>query len=240
VTGYVTNYPGPNGPIGDDPLLMVARQAIISPFLCPSDNGPRFNEEYAGSSYGFERGNYRGCVASGDMYGNSTDTSNTDPGPWGKGMFSVVPNQTVDPNKSPQTRGVRIQDVPDGTSNTLFISEGMVATIGGMTWGGPMGEEIYGNMGGAFFSATLTPNSSAPDRPIGPCPQDQGDTIYKAPCLSLGANAWWTPSALGAYAAARSYHTSPLVPDISRSHPVTGKDRLPAAASKRVITSWTT
>jgi prepilin-type N-terminal cleavage/methylation domain-containing protein/prepilin-type processing-associated H-X9-DG protein len=206
-TGYVTNYPGPNGPIGNDPQLQTARQAVISPFLCPSDNGPRFNEEYSGSSYGFERGNYRGCVGTGDMYGNSTDSSNKDPGPWGKGIFSVDPKQTVDPNKNPQTHGIRIQDITDGASNTLFISEGVVATVGGMVWGGPMGEEIYGNMGGSLFSATLTPNSSAPDRPIGPCPQDQGDALYKAPCQSLGANAWWTPSGLRAHAAARSYHT---------------------------------
>jgi prepilin-type processing-associated H-X9-DG protein len=30
---------------------------------------------------------------------------------------------------------------------------------------------------------------------------------YKAPCLSLGGNAWWTPSGAKAHAAARSYHT---------------------------------
>jgi hypothetical protein len=62
-------------------------------------------------------------------------------------------------------------------------------------------------MGGGLFSASLTPNSSAADRPIGPCPQDQGDTQYLAPCLSLGGNAWWTPSGLGAFAGARSKHT---------------------------------
>ena len=75
-------------------------------------------------------------------------------------------------------------------------------------WGGVMGEILYGNMGGGLFSASLTPNTSSPDRPIGPCPQDQGDTVYNAPCLSLGGNAWWTPSAQGAYAGARSHHTS--------------------------------
>jgi prepilin-type N-terminal cleavage/methylation domain-containing protein/prepilin-type processing-associated H-X9-DG protein len=203
-TPYVENYPGSNGPIGGEARLQTARQAIISVYLCPSDPGPRFNEQYAGSDYGFERGNYRGCVGSGDMYGNAVDTTN---GPWGKGVFSVKLKQTVDPGKSPQTTGVRFADIPDGSANTLLISEGVVATIGGMTWGGPMGEEIYGNMGGALYSGALTPNSSAPDRPIGPCPQDQGDSLYKAPCLSLGGNAWWTPSALKAYAGARSYHT---------------------------------
>jgi prepilin-type N-terminal cleavage/methylation domain-containing protein/prepilin-type processing-associated H-X9-DG protein len=200
-TGLVQSYPGPNGPIGDDARLKVARQAIIPPYLCPSDPGPRFNEEYT-AEYGFERGNYRGCVGSGDMYGNATDSTN---GPWGKGIFSVVAKQTVDPGKSPQLRPVRFADIPDGTSNTLLLSEGVVATIT-TAWGGPMGETIYGNMGGSLFSATLTPNSSSPDRPIGPCPKDNGDTLYRAPCLSLGGNAWWTPSAAKAHAAARSYH----------------------------------
>jgi prepilin-type N-terminal cleavage/methylation domain-containing protein len=137
LTGFVQNYPGPNGPIGDDARLKVARQAIIPPYLCPSDPGPRFNEEYT-NEYGFERGNYRGCVGSGDMYGNATDSTN---GPWGKGIFSVVAKQTVDPGKSPQLRPVRFADIPDGTSNTLLVSEGVVATIT-TAWGGPMGETI--------------------------------------------------------------------------------------------------
>jgi prepilin-type N-terminal cleavage/methylation domain-containing protein/prepilin-type processing-associated H-X9-DG protein len=200
-TGYVENYPGPNGPIGDDPKLREARQAIIPPYLCPSDPGPRLNEEYS-TPFGFERGNYSGCVGSGDMYGNAVDSTS---GPWGKGIFGVQPKQTVDPGKGPQTRGVRIADIPDGASNTLLFSENVVATVG-TAWGGPIGETIYGNMGGALFSAALTPNSSAPDRPIGPCPKDQGDSLYKPPCQSLGGNAWWTPSGLKAYAGARSYH----------------------------------
>jgi prepilin-type N-terminal cleavage/methylation domain-containing protein/prepilin-type processing-associated H-X9-DG protein len=200
-TGYKTSYPGPNGPIGDDAKLRQARHAVIPTYLCPSDPGPRANEQNT-NEYGFVRGNYRGCVGSGDMYGNATDTTN---GPWGKGMFSVDPMQTIDPNKSPQTHGVRIIEVKDGTSNTLFLSEGVVATIT-TAWGGPIGETIYGNMGGALFSAAVTPNSTAPDRVIGPCPKDQGDVLYKAPCSSLGGNAWWTPSGLKAYAAARSYH----------------------------------
>src|SRR5262249_36971110 len=95
--------------------------------------------------------------------------------------------------------------ISDGTSNTLLLSEGVVATIT-TAWGGPMGETIYGNMGGSMYSGTLTPNSTSPDRPIGPCPKDNGDTLYKAPCLSLGGNAWWTPSAAKAQVAARSYH----------------------------------
>jgi prepilin-type N-terminal cleavage/methylation domain-containing protein/prepilin-type processing-associated H-X9-DG protein len=201
-TGLVQSYPGPNGPIGDDPKLREARQATIPPFLCPSDPGQRLNETTT-APYGFIRGNYRGCVGSGDMYGNATDSTT---GPWGKGIFSVTPGQTVDPGKGPHLRPVRFADISDGSSNTLLLSEGLVATVF-PGWGGPLGESIYGNMGGSMFSATLTPNSTAPDRPIGPCPKDNGDSVYKAPCLSLGGNAWWTPSAAKAHAAARSYHS---------------------------------
>src|SRR5262249_12089923 len=70
-TGYVPSYPGPNGPIGNDPQLKEARHATIPVFLCPSDNGPMGNELNT-TQYGFIRGNYRGCVGSGDMYGNAT------------------------------------------------------------------------------------------------------------------------------------------------------------------------
>jgi prepilin-type processing-associated H-X9-DG protein len=136
------------------------------------------------------------------MYGNATDRTT---GPWGPGLFSVEPGQSVDPGAGVRTHGIRIADVKDGTSNTLFFSEGLVPTVSG--WGGPLGEEIYGNMGGTLFTASLTPNSTVPDRPIGPCPQNQGDSSYKEPCLSLGGNAWWTPSARGAHVAARSRHS---------------------------------
>jgi prepilin-type processing-associated H-X9-DG protein len=200
-TGYVQSYPGPNGPIGDDAQLREARTASIQTFFCPMDTGQRGNELTTGP-YGFIRGNYRGCVGSGDMYGQATDATS---GPWGVGMFSVKHGQSFDPGASVATNGVRIEEATDGLSNTLLLSEGLVATVA-PGWGGPIGEAIYGNMGGALFSASLTPNSTAQDRVIGPCPQNQGDSDYKEPCLSLGGNAWWTPSAAGAHAAARSHH----------------------------------
>ncbi len=96
----------------------------------------------------------------------------------------------------------------DGTSNTALVSEGIAPNVSG--WGGPIGSWVYGNMGGGLYSHTLTPNSTSPDRPIGPCPQNQGDGTYKAPCLSLGGNAWWTRSAVGAHTTARSLHTGGL------------------------------
>ncbi len=205
-TGFVTNYPGPSGPIGADPNLQSARQANIPVFYCPSDNSPAGNELYT-TAYGFLRGNYRGCVGSGDMYGAATDSSS---GPWGSGIFGVRSGQSIDKGAGVPTLGTTFAQVRDGTSQTLLISEGLVPQIS-TAWGGPLGEEIYGNMGGALFSASLTPNSTSPDRPIGPCPADQGDFAYTPPCLSLGGNAWWTPSGQGAYAGARSNHPGGVV-----------------------------
>src|SRR5947209_6173492 len=196
-TGYVTNYPGPNGPIGDDVQLRNSRTSIIPVYYCPSDNAPVGNEMNTGP-YGFIRGNYRGCTGTGDMYGKPDGTSG---GSNGIGLFGVIPGQSVDSGGGVKTAGPKLEAVADGTANTILLSEGLVSNVGPTSgWGGIMGEIIYGNMGGGLFSASLTPNSSAADRPIGPCPHDQGDTAYIAPCLSLGGNAWWTPSGLGAYA----------------------------------------
>lgn len=203
-TGYVQSYPGPNGPIGNDAKLREARHTVLSFMLCPSDTGPNLNE-IGTLPYGFVRGNYRGNAGSGDMYG-SQPTGFTG-GPWGLGPFGVVANQSIDPVPTAgfvAASPVRMSALLDGTSNTAFISEGITPRVAG--WGGPIGSWLYGNMGGGLYSHTLTPNSTSPDRPIGPCPQNQGDAGYRHPCLSLGGNAWWTRSGVGAHAAARSNH----------------------------------
>jgi prepilin-type processing-associated H-X9-DG protein len=140
------------------------------------------------------------------MYGGVPNQF-TNATPWYKGVFAVNAGQSVDTTQSwatGQPVQVRIGEITDGLSNTLMFSEGVVPDVPG--WGGPIGSHIYGNMGGALFTATLTPNSTAPDRIVGPCPRQQGDTRYRPPCGSITGNAWWTPSAAGAHAAARSFH----------------------------------
>jgi prepilin-type N-terminal cleavage/methylation domain-containing protein/prepilin-type processing-associated H-X9-DG protein len=214
--GYLTldqpawqqSYPGSNGPISNNPIQRQSRHTVIKIFLCPADIGPNLNE-IGTEWYGMVRGNYRGCTGSGDMYGTATDSSG---GPWGVGVFGVVPFQTTDPagiifnTRGPKTAGVTLSAITDGTTNTVLLSESLSPeTSAG--WGGPIGSILYGNMGGGLFTTTIGPNTSAPDRPIGPCPQNQGIGSYQAPCLSLGGNAWWTRSAVGAYVGARSKHT---------------------------------
>jgi prepilin-type N-terminal cleavage/methylation domain-containing protein/prepilin-type processing-associated H-X9-DG protein len=205
---WQASYPGPNGPIGDNAQQRQSRHTVIPTFLCPSDTGPNTNE-FGTGAYGMVRGNYRACTGSGDMYGSATDTSG---GPWGVGVFGVVPFQTTDPARKifdrtgPPTAGVPIVGIADGTSNTVLLSEALSPqTSSG--WGGPIGSILYGNMGGGLFTTTIAPNSSSPDRPIGPCPRNQGITSYMAPCVSLGGNAWWTQSAIGAHVGARSQHS---------------------------------
>jgi prepilin-type N-terminal cleavage/methylation domain-containing protein len=200
LTGFTTAYPGANGPIGDDIRLRTARQTRIPIYLCPSDMRQPENE-LSTAAYGFIRGNYRGCVGPGDMYGTATDAS---AGPWGRGLFGVAPNQSFDYGGRTSTLSMKTRDCLDGLSHTLFFSEGLMANV--TWWGGVMGEIHYGNMGGSLFSATLTPNSTAPDRILGPCPQDVSDSRYRASCLSLGGVSWWTRAGESAHAAARSNH----------------------------------
>jgi prepilin-type N-terminal cleavage/methylation domain-containing protein/prepilin-type processing-associated H-X9-DG protein len=203
-TGYVPSWPSPLGPAGNIDSLNTSRLAVISTFLCPSDIGPLVNEANNPGEQ-FIRGNYRGCTGSGDMYAAATDMT---AGPWGEGVFVVAPGQSSDPGARLPTQYCSIVSVRDGASNTLLLSEGIVSRVGPNSgWGGVMGEEIYGNMGGALFSASLTPNSTSADQPYGPCPQDAGDTSYPAACKSLGQRISWEPSSSGSLAAARSMHS---------------------------------
>jgi prepilin-type N-terminal cleavage/methylation domain-containing protein/prepilin-type processing-associated H-X9-DG protein len=195
------NAPNPAKGPGNNTSLKGARTTVIQMFLCPSDQGPIVNEP-GSDAFAFLRTNYRGCAGSGDMYGNATDSTS---GPWGLGVFGVVSGQRIDPGYVPTTRGVTLSGgMPDGTSNTLMLSEGVIPGNTGTSWGGPLGGAVYGNMGGALFTTSLTPNSSAADLLIGPCPPT---SAYKLPCTSIGGNDGAGPSAAGATAAARSRHS---------------------------------
>ena len=207
-------------PGGDsNPNKRTARHTQIVSWYCPSDQTPAPNE-MGTPNWGFWRGNYRACVGSGDLYGNCVISR--DPGPWGPGAMNVKPQQgatTFNPFRGePAFSGQKPEEVPlrkilDGTSNTMFISEGIVPLNTGEAWGGPFGENIYGNMGGSLWSAATTPNSGEPDRVWGPCPQNLGvpDLTYRAPCLSLGGNSAGNSTSQNTYATARSYHPSGVV-----------------------------
>ena len=200
--GYVIapGLPSPLGPGGDDSRMRAARHTNIPVFYCPSDRTPSENETQTLTA-GFLRGNYSGCVGSGDMYGTTVDASQ---GPWGIGCFGVSRDQSFDLGTVNQCTVSRIVD---GTSKTILLSETIAANVPIPAWGGPMGEIIYGNMGGALFSAAYQPNSDVADFIYGLCPARAGDQSYRGPCVDT-PNIHWSPSALGAYASARSRHIS--------------------------------
>lgn len=192
------------GDPGADDRLQRARTATMPMSMCPSHPN-RIIDEFSQPFWRRMRGNYVGCVGPGDMYGKQIDTSG---GPWGPGAFEVIVGQGYQQEKAPRPAQVRIGDILDGTTQTMQYSEVMHSTISdGSTWGGAFGDRGAGNMGASLFSAYNTPNSAMVDRPYGPCPQDQGDMIYRAPCLSLGKQSYFTNGdSARAHAAARSRH----------------------------------
>jgi prepilin-type N-terminal cleavage/methylation domain-containing protein/prepilin-type processing-associated H-X9-DG protein len=213
--------PGSNGPVGDDERLRKARHTQISVFYCPSDATPIPNE-IGTTAFGLYRANYRGCVGAGTMYGgrpaapsgNSLTPEhlaavNADSNAF-IGAFGVKvagPSQGknyADPLVPPN----RLSKFTDGTSETLLLSECISPTA--RDWGGPIASTIYGNMGGGLFSAAEVPNTSVPDRIIGPCPQYDlvpPDLDYIEPCSSIGGHPGaGNPGGSGATSFARSHH----------------------------------
>ena len=199
--GYVNSWPSPVGPVGNAPELQAARSAVITIFHCPSDFSPAIDQS-ADVERASVRGNYRGCVGSGDMYGQAIGVG--DPGPWGTGAFAVNPNQTFD---APITQfRTKMSSFQDGTSNTIVLSEGLVPQE--TDWGGPIGGIIYGDMGGALYSHNLTPNSNSPDEVYGECPSNG----YTEPCVVLGPLTEFTFANSGfSHVAARSLHPGGVV-----------------------------
>lgn len=189
------------GPMGDDARRRQARHTPIELFCCPSDKAPQPNELYD-PGWGFMRSTYRGCTGAGDLYGNRIFAVD---GPvpiaaW-KGVFGL--NKYTGNRAQEKTQATNLREISDGTSNTLMFSEGLVPET--PDWGGAIGETIYGNMGGALFSAYETPNSAAPDQIAGHCP-GQLDSSYTAPCNSIVAHGGASGGGDRVHAAARSLH----------------------------------
>jgi prepilin-type N-terminal cleavage/methylation domain-containing protein len=178
-----TDWPGAQGfgnGATEEAQFQVARNTPITVFICPSDRKPVLNE--AGSrKYSRQRGNYRGCAGSGDLYG-ALPAGGTGYTP-GRGIYSVNRGQIFGTAAAPlQTTATELTN-GDGVSTTMMFSECLRQTTD--AWG-TISDITIGNMGAAFFSTFTTPNSSTADRPWGPCPGPQGDTGYLAPCSSLG------------------------------------------------------
>jgi prepilin-type N-terminal cleavage/methylation domain-containing protein len=202
------------GPQGDDVRRRQARHTRLPLFCCPSDNTPQPNELYS-ATWGLYRTSYRGCTGAGDMYGNRI-TALDGPIPAGAWKGAMGVTRTPLPEPVPP---VELEEIADGTSNTLLFSEGRVPST--PDWAGPIGSAVYGNMGGALFSAYKTPNTPEPDELKGACPWQGGDNEYpESLCIRPGAPPGADPRANGpthpgygggdgtnVFASARSVHT---------------------------------
>jgi len=215
---------GGGGHVDHDPpynSTFAQRSATVKIFFCPSDTGVIVDEaptmEWARS-----RGNYKGCIGPGDYFagqlmswspadGLDTTSGGTIAVKPGGGVFQVVQGQSFDVGKTVNGATVigtapfqaTIANIKDGTSNTVFFSEGVNSSNVG--WGGVMGEITHGDPGGAIFSTYTPPNSPIPDVTYQTCPQTQGDTTYQQPCAdNTTTGAWIAP--WSAFTAARSRH----------------------------------
>lgn len=154
------------------------RRLRLSAFMCPSDPnagsiiGP-------GHADGFQ-GNYVMCMGSTNLgtYGGWPAANH---GNRLNGMFFFQSN-------------TKMRDAVDGTSNTLFGSEG-ISRGSGLEYGGP-GQYWNGYWGGPLFSAAQNPNTPVADR-IHTC---RNTTTLRAPCVTIGG----TGANAGVYA--RSHH----------------------------------
>lgn len=154
-----------------------------------------------------------------------------------RGVFSVTSGQVYQTATPPLQ--MKMNGIVDGTSNTLMFSEILKAAI--TDWGGTMGDITLGNIGGAFFSAFDTPNSTNVDRIWGPCPKPQGDGGDKAPCQTyngpLRPPGNWTNNQQAARAATRSKHPGGVNTALADGSVRFFKDSIPAATWRAMGTA---
>lgn len=135
-------WQAPNGGPTNSTTNLVANQ--VSTYLCPSDRGgPAY---WQGDPYTRARGNYVVC------WGNTTDP--VSPAPSTFAIFGYSDGSIT-------TRNTRLTDITDGTSNTLLMSEVIMAPN---TMFDVRGDIINNDRGCMQFMTTNTPNSSVPDR----------------------------------------------------------------------------
>lgn len=169
----------------------------------------------------FMRGNYRGCIGSGNLYGEEAllaDRPATRPPTptkgFGPGVMAVKKNQGYTGINAAFTGGepvkVKTAKVTDGTSKTLLTSEGVVPAMA-VGWGGVFGEIIYGNVGGALFNTAYPPNSAVFDTVWADPPGADAGYPYGNLVVSLGHPGEASTGGTNTTAAARSLHPGGVI-----------------------------
>ena len=165
-------YQAPNGGPTSSISNLVCAQ--VATYFCPSDRGsPAYWE---GDPYYRARGNYA------VNWGNATD-----PGPASASAYA--PFSYSDGSTTP--RSVTLVGFTDGTSNTLLLSERIMAPDAAVD---PRGDFINNDRGCFSFMTINTPNSTVPDSLVAWSPST--DPMNPSVSASQGQNA------------ARSRHTS--------------------------------
>lgn len=130
---------------------------------------------------------------------------------WGNTGFGQLPVGSVVFGGAPFTfvRSVKLKEITDGTSHTLFVSEALTP-VESVNYAGPIGETSL-NEGGQSFDSWLTPNSSAPDISFRACPT-QGDGGVNCQ-VDVGAGGLPNPQSGGnrQHYAARSAHPGGVI-----------------------------
>jgi prepilin-type N-terminal cleavage/methylation domain-containing protein/prepilin-type processing-associated H-X9-DG protein len=137
-------WQAPNGGPTSSTKNLVATQVKL--YFCPSDRGSPGPAYWEGDAYFRSRGNYVVC------WGNTTD-----PGPANYYPFAAF--SYLDGSTTPRT--VRLTDITDGTSNSLLMSELLMAPTD--TDGDTRGDILNNDRGCFSFMTINTPNSLNPD-----------------------------------------------------------------------------
>jgi prepilin-type N-terminal cleavage/methylation domain-containing protein len=140
-------YQAPNGGPTSAITNLVCSQ--VATYFCPSDRGGGGPAYWEGDAYYRSRGNY---VVN---YGNVTDPQ---PAPL---PAAYAPFGYSDAGTSATPRKVQLTDMKDGTSNTLLMSEVIMAPQDSLY--DVRGDVINDDRGCHMFMTLNTPNSSTPD-----------------------------------------------------------------------------
>jgi len=194
IQGAMSNWSRGGSAVADYSWANI-RGANIPVYLCPSDsnNSNPLTRNMGNLGGNWARGNYAANCGPHYHYGSRQNGGSSSGGPWGypgQGPFSVWTGTS-------RRLGMGIQQIPDGSSNTLLFSE----VLAGADGNDPRGTWAWGLAG----SSTMTSHADGDCR-VPNDPANCSDDIRDAPSLPAQNLGNWT-SCNSNQATARSRHT---------------------------------